>query len=79
MNMDHSEYLKLQAQLQDHFDGRYRKIVECDDIADAIEKRVSKDNIRLAVIEQQNKLMLWILAAVSGGIITMLIKMFFVG
>ena len=79
MNMDHGEYLKLQAQLQDHFDGRYRKIVECDDIADTIEKRVSKDNIRLAVIEQQNKLMLWILAAVSGGIITMLIKMFFVG
>lgn len=79
MNMDHSEYIKLQEQLQDHFDGRYRKIVECDDIADAIEKRVSKDNIRLAVIEQQNKLMLWILAAVSGGIITMLIKMFFVG
>lgn len=79
MNMDHGEYLKLQEQLQDHFDGRYRKIVECDDIADAIEKRVSKDNVRLAVIEQQNKLMLWILAAVSGGIITMLIKMFFVG
>lgn len=79
MNMEHSEYIKLQEQLQDHFDGRYRKIADCDDIADAIEKRVSKDNVRLAVIEQQNKLMLWILAAVSGGIITMLVKMFFGG
>lgn len=79
MQMEHSEYLKLQAQLQDHFDGRYRKIADCDDIADVIEKRVSKDNVRLAVIEQQNKLMLWILAAVSGGIITMLVKMFFGG
>lgn len=79
MNMDHSEYIKLQEQLQDHFDGRYRKIADCDDISEAIEKRVSKDNVRLAVIEQQNKLMLWILAAVSGGIITMLIKMFFGG
>lgn len=78
MNMDHGEYLKLQAQLQDHFDGRYRKISECDDITDAIEKKVNKDNVRLAVIEQQNKLMLWILAAVSSGIIAMLIKMFFV-
>lgn len=77
--MEHSEYIKLQEQLQDHFDGRYRKIVDCDDIADAIEKRVSKDNVRLAVIEQQNKLMIWILAAVSGGIITMLVKMFFGG
>lgn len=77
MNMEHSEYLKLQAQLQDHFDGRYRKIEDCDDISETIDKKVSKDNVRLAVIEQQNKLMLWILAAVSGGIITMLIKMFF--
>ena len=77
MNMEHSEYIKLQEQLQDHFDGRYRKLEDCDDIVDALEKKVSKDNVRLAVIEQQNKLMLWILAAVSGGIITMLVKMFF--
>lgn len=75
--MEHSEYIKLQEQLQDHFDGRYRKLEDCDDIVDALEKKVSKDNVRLAVIEQQNKLMLWILAAVSGGIITMLVKMFF--
>ena len=79
MQMEHSEYLKLQEQLQDHFDGRYRRIEDCDDISETIDKKVSKDNVRLAVIEQQNKLMLWILAAVSGGIITMLIKMFFVG
>jgi hypothetical protein len=79
MNMEHSEYLKLQEQLQDHFDGRYRKIEDCDDIVGAFENRVNKDNVRLAVIEQQNKLMLWVLAAISGGIITMLIKMFFGG
>ena len=79
MQMEHSEYIKLQEQLQDHFDGRYRKIDDCDDISDGIDKKVSRDNVRLAVIEQQNKLMLWILAAVSGGIITMLIKMFFGG
>ena len=79
MQMEHSEYLKLQAQLQDHFDGRYRQITDCDDISENIDKKVSRDNVRLAVIEQQNKLMLWILAAVSGGIITMLVKMFFGG
>ena len=77
--MEHSEYLKLQAQLQDHFDGRYRQITDCDDISENIDKKVSRDNVRLAVIEQQNKLMLWVLAAISGGIITMLIKMFFGG
>ena len=77
--MEHSEYIKLQNQLQDHFDGRYRKIEDCDEAAGNLQKNINKDNVRLAVIEQQNKLMLWILAAVSGGIITMLIKMFFGG
>ncbi|MBR5823629.1 MAG: hypothetical protein IKY67_05770 [Paludibacteraceae bacterium] len=75
--MEHSEYLKLQDQLQDHFDGRYRKIKDCDEIVEPIAKHNGESDTRLAVIEQQNKLMLWILAAVSGGIITMLIKMFF--
>ena len=75
--MEHNEYLEIQAQLQDHFDGRYRKIKDCDDISEALDKKLSRDNVRLAVIEQQNKLMLWVLAAISGGIITMLIKMFF--
>ena len=79
MQMEHSEYIKLQNQLQDHFDGRYNKIDDCDKTVGAFEKSLNKDNVRLAVIEQQNKLMLWILAAVSGGIITMLIKMFFGG
>ena len=77
MQMEHSEYLKLQEQLQDHFAGRYRKIEDCDEIVDGFHKSINKDNVRLAVIEQQNKLILWVLTAVSGGIITMLIKMFF--
>lgn len=77
MNMEHSEYLKLQAQLQDHFDGRYVMIEDCKEKSGKIQISLNKDNTRLAVIEQQNKLMLWVLAAVAGGIITMLIKMFF--
>lgn len=75
--MEHNEFLEIQAQLQDHFDGRYRQIKDCDDISETMDKKLSHDNVRLAVIEQQNKLMLWVLAAISGGIITMLIKMFF--
>ena len=77
MNMEHSEFLKLQAQLQDHFDGRYVQIEDCDSRAGKVEDEANRFNVRLAVIEQQNKLTLWILTAVAGGIITMLIKMFF--
>lgn len=74
--MEHSEYIKLQEQLQDHFDGRYRKIADCDDIADAIDKKVSKDNVRLAVIEQQQKVNNWLTLAIAGGIIALVIKVF---
>lgn len=77
MQMEHSEYLKLKEQLEREFDGRYRKIDDCDEMVNGFQKSITKDDIRLAVIEQQNKLMLWVLAAISGGIITMLIKMFF--
>lgn len=77
MNMEHSEYVKLQGQLQDHFDGRYVKIDDCEKQTEVFDRLLNKDNVRLAVIEQQNKLMLWVLAAIAGGIITMLIKMFF--
>lgn len=79
MQMEHSEYIKLQKQLEDHFDGRYVRLEECNQKTDRFERNLNKDNVRLAVIEQQNKLMLWILAAVAGGIITMLVKMFFGG
>ena len=75
--MEHGEYVKLQSQLQDHFDGRYVKIDDCYKTTEGIEKRLNKDIVRLAVIENQLKIVLWVLTAVGGGIITMLIKMFF--
>lgn len=52
---------------------------DCQTNVDHTKTFLERDNVRLAVIEQQNKLMLWILAAVAGGIITVLIKMFFGG
>lgn len=77
--MEQEKYMELQNRLEDHFDGRYVKIDDCDLVTSRIEKNLNKDNVRLAVIEQQNKLILWILAAIAGGIITMLVNMFFGG
>lgn len=77
--MEQEKYMELQNRLEDHFDGRYVKIDDCDIVTSRIEKNLNKDNVRLAVIEQQNKLILWILAAIAGGIITMLIRMFLGG
>lgn len=52
---------------------------ECQANVDSVDSKLNKDNVRLAVIENQIKLVLWVLMAVGGGIITMLMKMFFGG
>lgn len=49
----------------------------CQAHTDSIDDRFEKDLVRLAVIEQQLKVITWILYAVAGGIITMLVKMLF--
>ena len=52
---------------------------ECQKTNDEIEKKLSNDLVRLAVIENQLKIITWLLYAVAGGVITMLIKMLFGG
>ena len=50
---------------------------ECQEINDEIKSNLTKDLVRLAVIENQLKVITWILYAVAGGIVTMLVKMLF--
>ena len=52
---------------------------ECKQTTDGIETKLSNDLIRLAVIENQLKVITWLLYAVAGGVITMLIKLLFGG
>lgn len=52
---------------------------ECQKQTDTFESKLNKDLVRLAVIETQLSQIKWILTAVGGGIITMLVKMFFGG
>ena len=50
---------------------------ECQEINDGIKANLTKDLVRLAVIENQLKVITWILYAVAGGIVTMLVKSLF--
>ena len=52
---------------------------ECENTMDAINRKISQEDVRLAVSEHQLKTITWLLTAVGGGVITMLIKMFFGG
>lgn len=69
--------------IDDHDIERLKEIFvqrqECQEINDEIKTKLSSDLVRLAVIENQLKVITWILYAVAGGIITMLIKMLFGG
>ena len=50
---------------------------ECQDINEEIKSNLTKDLVRLSVIENQLKIITWVLYAVAGGVITMLVKMLF--
>ena len=50
---------------------------ECQNTNNEIEKKLSSDLVRLAVIENQLKIITWLLYAVAGGVITMLVKLLF--
>lgn len=69
--------------LEDHDIERLKEIFvtrqECQKSTDNFEAKLNKDLVRLAVIETQLSQIKWILTAVGGGVITMLVKMFFGG
>lgn len=52
---------------------------ECQVQTDGFENKLNKDRVRFAVIETEMKQIKWLITAVAGGVITMLVKMFFGG
>ena len=69
--------------LEDHEIDRLKEIFvtrqECQKQTDGFEAKLNKDLVRLAVIETEMKQIKWLITAVAGGVITMLVKMFFGG
>lgn len=69
--------------IEDHDIERLKEIFvtrqECQAQTDTFESKLNKDLVRLAVIETEMKQIKWLITAVAGGVITMLVKMFFGG
>ena len=69
--------------IEDHDIDRLKEIFvtrqECQKSTDSFEEKLNKDLVRLAVIETEMKQIKWLITAVAGGVITMLVKMFFGG
>ena len=49
----------------------------CQKHTDSIDGRFTNDLVRLTVIEQKLQIIMWLLSAVAGGVITVLIKLLF--
>lgn len=52
---------------------------ECDDVQEDIRSKQNKDGSKLAVIETKISMVLWVLAAVGTGVISIVLKMFLGG
>lgn len=67
--------------LEDHDIDRLKEIFvtrqECQRNTDNFESKLNKDLVRLAVIETKLNQIMWLLTAVGGAVITMLVKMVF--
>jgi hypothetical protein len=84
MNIDHDDYLELQGQLQDHFDGRYRQIKDCDDKVSAEEKKIGElqdkyNDVRVELAKTNTRLgiVIAILSAIAVPILALCVKLLF--
>lgn len=86
MKMEHGEYIELQGQLQDHFDGRYRRIEDCEETVKEEENKIEK--LRTSITElkvEQAKtntrlaILIGILCTISVPLVSLCIKLLFGG
>lgn len=88
MQMEHSEYLKLQEQLQDHFDGRYVKLDDCEKTVDREGSRVDelkgefirlREEVRVDRAKTNTRLniLIGILSAIAVPIVGVCVKWLF--
>ena len=50
----------------------------CNKIQETVDKKLANDSTRFAVLEYQQKLNNWLTAAIAGGIVSLVIKVFLV-
>ncbi len=67
------------ADLIESLDVRYVRRDECRSTTRNIERKLSNDDKRLAVIEVQVKINNWLSLAIAGGVIALVIKIFLGG
>ena len=60
-------------------DEIYVRKDDCNNIQNAVDKKLSNDSTRFAGIEYQQKVNNWLTTAIAGGIVALVIKVFLGG
>ena len=60
-------------------DEIYVRKDDCNNLQNAVDKKLSNDFTRFAVIEYQQKVNNWLTTAIAGGIVALVIKVFLGG
>ena len=60
-------------------DEIYVRKDDCNNIQNAVDKKLSNDATRFAVLEYQQKVNNWLTTAIAGGIVALVIKVFLGG
>lgn len=79
MNIDHAEYIKLQAHLQDHFDGRYVKIEDCEKTVEREANKIDLLTLEFAKSNTKLNILIAILSTIAVPILSICVKMLFGG
>lgn len=86
MQMTHEEYKEIETQLQDHFDGRYRKIDDCDSTIkdeqskiEELKKQFGDMRVEQAKTNTRLGILIGILGAIAVPILAITVKVLFGG
>ena len=60
-------------------DEIYVRKDDCNNIQNAVDKKLSNDSTRFAVLEYQQRVNNWLTTAIAGGIVALVIKVFLGG
>lgn len=77
MQMEHGEFIEIQNQMQDHFDGRYVKIEDCESTVEKEEQKIDRLTIEFAKSNTKLNILIGILSTIAVPIIGVCVKLLF--
>lgn len=77
MKMEHQEFIEIQSQMQDHFDGRYVKLEDCESTVEKEEQKIDRLTVEFAKSNTKLNILIGILSSIAVPIIGACVKLLF--